>query len=252
VAAYLHVILLLAFGLFVIDRPIKTAPLVLHAVLADYEQTAETPVMRFETAQATKETQPETPQPEPEPNQQRPEEKRESQPFESAELAELLGTSRPSVDSSDQTTTESRGDSPASGRPNSAGPEPPAPQLPSHAVTSGRFSAWTEPESPQPGQPYRIIVLVRLPARIQRYYSSDLTGTVIGADGYRKHIRGSSSDELPLVNHTARIAIPIVGAERGWKDTIVVQSRILRERRVLELIYNRGQNRRRPFGNNRT
>lgn len=51
---------------------------------------------------------------------------------------------------------KSRDKSDASGRDNIPRPEPAATQMPSHAVTSGRFSAWTEPASPKPGQPYRI------------------------------------------------------------------------------------------------
>jgi hypothetical protein len=220
---------------------------VLNATFAEFDRTEETPVLKFEHSQQ-EEAEPQEPQ-DPEPTEETPNEEPEREELEPTEW----------IDSSHAELRETEAE-PADGPPSSApGPGTPAAspsggessakpsekveevKVPPHAVTSGRFSAWTEPASPKPGEPYRIIVLVRLPARVKRYYSTDLTGTVIGSDGYRKSIRGSRRQQLPLTNHTARIVIPIVGSEHGKKDTIVVQSRMLRERRVLELVYSRAR-----------
>jgi hypothetical protein len=249
VAAYLHLVLLLALGLFVFEAPVKTSPLVLYATLADVDQTAETPVMHVETVPEEEGAEPEV-SPEPDSDPEEPSDLPDHpldqplEPFESNELARYLDAALREAERSDQAETPAKPAEPVSaGKPGESfrsAPSQldPAP-VPPHAVTSGRFSAWTEPASPKPGQPYRIVILVRLPSHITRYYSSDLTGMVIGFDGYRKVIRSLPRQQLPLVNHTARIAIPVVGSEHGWKDTIVVYSGILRERRVLELVYRR-------------
>jgi hypothetical protein len=244
-AAYVHGILFLAFGLFLIRSPVHTAPLVLNATFAEFDRAAETPVMTLEHSQQ-EEAEQQMP-PEPEPKQDAPSEepdRGESEPtnWMDSSHAELRETETEPADGP-QSSTPGQGtlaESPP-GRETSPEPSETAKEVlvPPHAVTSGRFSAWTEPASPKPGEPYRIIVLVRLPTRVKRYYSTDLTGMVLGSDGYRKSIRGSGRDELPLTNHTARIVIPVVGSERGQRDTIVVQSRMLRERRVLDLVYSR-------------
>jgi hypothetical protein len=251
-AAYLHGILFLALGLFLIKCPVKTAPLVLNATFAEVDRPVETPVMTFEDSQQ-EEAEPQE-APEPEPTTETPEEEPEPEEFEPADSVDSsdaeLSDTEAEPDNGTLSSTPGKGAGAAStpGGQTASGPSETVEevQVPPHAVTSGRFSAWTEPASPQPGQPYVIIVLVRLPARVKRYYSTDLTGTVIGSDGYRKSIRGSRREELPLTNHTARIVIPIVGSEHGKKDTIVVQSRMLRERRVLQLVYSRTGLKRHP------
>lgn len=117
-------------------------------------------------------------------------------------------------------------------------PEPPKVRLPpTRAKIVGAFSAWTEPEYPSPGEPYVIVIQVTLPERITRYPSSDLSGVIMGADGFRKFIQGSKTEPLEIIEHTARIRVPVVGSERGRKDSIVIQSRILRQRQLIELNY---------------
>jgi hypothetical protein len=242
----LHLVLLLALGLFVLEAPVRTAPLLLYATFAEFDRAEETPAVRMESPQSLNESEPERlREPELASEQQTEQAALEPAPFESAELAGYLDAKlrsaepvpplNPPVSHSQPPLAQTASDG---GRSEPVAEPKPIP-VPSHATTSGRFTAWTEPPCPRPGQSYRIIVLVRLPERIQRYYSSDLTGMVIGSDGYRKYIRGSSQEALPLTNHTARLVIPVVGSDRGFKDTVVVQSRILRERRVLELVYSR-------------
>ncbi|MCA9210933.1 MAG: hypothetical protein KDA55_21390, partial [Planctomycetales bacterium] len=145
------------------------------------------------------------------------------------------------AESSTASAEGTQADAPADSRGADVAAEHAKVPTPPHAVTSGNFTAWTEPPLPLPGQPYRIVIMVRLPLRVKEYPSDDLTGVVVGSDGYRKIIRGSPYEMLPIDHHTARIEIPVVGSERGYKDTIMVQSKILRERRNLELTYPRFQ-----------
>jgi hypothetical protein len=116
-------------------------------------------------------------------------------------------------------------------------PEPPAP---AHAVESGNFLVWSEPMMPIAGEPYSVFVRIRVPDRITRYPRSDLTGIVIGSDGYQKLIRDTRDGFLPLVGHTATIVIPIVGATRPEADTLILRSRLLKQQKTIRLLYRPG------------
>lgn len=107
--------------------------------------------------------------------------------------------------------------------------------LPPHAVTQGSFAVWTDPAYPKAGEPYRIIVQVRLPEKVRRYSTSDLEGLVIGTDGYRKQIPGTVRAYLPILNGQVRLEVPIVSADRNVNDTIMIRSRMLREAQRLTL-----------------
>ncbi len=69
--------------------------------------------------------------------------------------------------------------------PDGEGVAMPSVGVPSFAITKGSFSVWTEPKDPKPRQNYYIIVHIKLPPNQTVYPSSDLTGEVIGTDGYR-------------------------------------------------------------------
>jgi len=112
---------------------------------------------------------------------------------------------------------------------------PPVSPAPVHAVTAGSFSVWTEPANPVPDEPYRIVVLIRMPDERKQYNLRDLQGVVIGSDGYRKPIPGYRHDNLPVINGYVRYEIPIVSAERLVEDVVFVRSRMLREAQRLHV-----------------
>ena len=119
-------------------------------------------------------------------------------------------------------------------------------------VTKGSFTAWTVPKDPKPREEYQIIIQITLPKKLRRYRSSDLSGKVIGTDGYTQGIpydrRKPSAAKttrkgrlvvvkqrayLPLKDRVAQLAITIPGAGMLVKDTIVIESRILKEKQTL-------------------
>lgn len=106
---------------------------------------------------------------------------------------------------------------------------------PPQAVRKGSFSVWTEPSSPQAGEPYRIIIQVCLPDGMKKYNVADLQGVVVGSDGYRKPIPGYLRGFLPIEDGYARLIVPIVTADEKVQDTIFIRSRILKETQKLLL-----------------
>ncbi len=107
--------------------------------------------------------------------------------------------------------------------------------LPKNAVSAGSFSVWTEPENPDPGEPYKIIVQIRLPDGTERYSVTDLEGVVVGSDGYQKLIPGNLRGFLPVHEGQARFEIHIVSADKNVQDTVFVRSKVLREAQKLQL-----------------
>ena len=107
--------------------------------------------------------------------------------------------------------------------------------MPQHAVSAGSFSVWTEPENPAPGEPYRIIIQLRVPEGTKKYPVNDLEGIVVGSDGYRKLIPGSLRGFLPIHDGHVRLEVPIVSADENVEDTVQIRSRILREAQRLQL-----------------
>lgn len=111
-------------------------------------------------------------------------------------------------------------------------------KAPSHAISKGSFSAWTEPKNPQPYQVYTIIIEVRLPKSTTNYTLADIDGTVFGTDGFRR-IFGKQDSVSPMLGPfqttlrfdqgTAMIRVPIPGAHNMVKDTIRITSSILNE-----------------------
>ncbi|MEO1994035.1 MAG: hypothetical protein ABGZ17_02030, partial [Planctomycetaceae bacterium] len=124
------------------------------------------------------------------------------------------------------------------------------------AVTRGSFTAWTVPEDPVPGQQYRIVIQVKLPPQMKRYRLSDLAGRVVGTDRYQQELpvdeerpsatrimrRGKlvtvrRSDLLPIRDNTVELIIFIPGAENLVRDTIHIESKILKEKQTLEIVF---------------
>lgn len=130
-------------------------------------------------------------------------------------------------------------------------------QMPSggQVVSAGSFTAWTVPRDPRPGEDYKIIIMIRVPKRQPLYRVSDLSGVVIGTDGFRLEIpfgkfrdrfgtripRGSQlrfprrTDRIRVVDGSVQIVVDIPGASRLVKDTIEVKSRMLKEEQTLEI-----------------
>lgn len=106
---------------------------------------------------------------------------------------------------------------------------------PATSVSQGSFSVWTEPEYPNAGEPYRIIVQIQLPPNTKDYHLRDLNGVVVGSDGYRKTFPGANQKPLQIVDGCVRLVVPIVSADEHVKDTIFIRSRLLKETQKLLL-----------------
>lgn len=106
-------------------------------------------------------------------------------------------------------------------------------------VTKGSFSAWTVPADPTPGEPYYIHILVKLPEKIERYRTSDLSGLVIGTDKYTQKLPGKTilrmHKYLPIKDHKALLVVAVPGAEELVRDVIKVRSKTLNEEQELEI-----------------
>jgi hypothetical protein len=107
--------------------------------------------------------------------------------------------------------------------------------VPKYAVTKGSFSAWTEPRDPEPGRLYVIIIQVRLPSNAKSYRGSDLTGMVIGTDLYKQAIKFRADETFPVQDGVVQIRIPVPGAAKLVRDTIRIESKLLREKQTLQI-----------------
>lgn len=111
--------------------------------------------------------------------------------------------------------------------------------VPTFAVTKGSFSIWTDPRDPRPGQNYHIMVAVKLPDHIKTYPSTDLTGTVVGTDGYTLAIatavKRTSPPKVKVKNHLVTFKLFVPGASRLVRDTIEVSSKLLKEKQKIEI-----------------
>ena len=105
-------------------------------------------------------------------------------------------------------------------------------------VRKGSFTAWTVPEDPAPGEAYFIIIHVELPKRIRNYDPRDLTGFMRGTDGYKTAIGFYRGKYFGEFNKRAKqLVIRIPGAAANVRDTIHVESRVLREKQDLEIVF---------------
>jgi hypothetical protein len=124
-------------------------------------------------------------------------------------------------------------------------------------VRKGSFSAWTVPVDPLPEMAYTIVIQVRLPDGVRRYRARDLSGEVEGSDKYHQTIpwdrrwpnvtltirKGKAvpvirkADSLPVRNRIAQILIRVPPAKKLVRDRIRIQSRMLKEEQVLEIVF---------------
>ncbi|MEM7812790.1 MAG: hypothetical protein AAF532_15040 [Planctomycetota bacterium] len=102
-------------------------------------------------------------------------------------------------------------------------------------VTAGSFTAYTFPPTPFAGQPYLIVIEIKVPDHISRYPRADLSGQVVGTDQYRQPLPGRGPSVLPRKERTAQLAVAVPGARVDVEDTITIASRILKERQTLTL-----------------
>lgn len=111
--------------------------------------------------------------------------------------------------------------------------------IPSQAITKGSFTVWTVPEDPQPGQQYVIMIQVKLKTAVRRYPRSDLNGNVVGTDGYRDYFGGPTEPGfLPVTDDAVQVQACVVpGAAVLVKDVITVESKILKEKQVIEIVF---------------
>lgn len=113
--------------------------------------------------------------------------------------------------------------------------EPKPMVVPRHAVSAGSFAVWTEPENPDPGESYKIIIQIRLPDGTQRYSVADLEGVVVGSDGYQKLIPGPLRGYIPIQDGVVKLEVPVVSADKNVEDTVFIRSKILREAQRLRI-----------------
>lgn len=117
-------------------------------------------------------------------------------------------------------------------------------------VRRGSFAAWTMPPDPRVGQDYVIVVEINLPAGVKNYDRDDLSGKLIGSDGYMIKIpdgrefngqgwgRPYRRPRFHVGDDVARIVFFVRGArERLVRDTIRIRSRLLQESQQLEIIF---------------
>lgn len=141
---------------------------------------------------------------------------------------------------------------------------------PRNAVRAGSYSVWAQPikggrliggklvlgeagAAPKVSQDYFIVIRLKVPAGRSRVSISDLSGMVIGTDGYRQLIpdeayfystqgqlmrAGGSNRIVPIIDGTVEILIRVPGADIPQvRDTITVHSKMLDERQELELVF---------------
>lgn len=105
------------------------------------------------------------------------------------------------------------------------------PPPPKTAISKGSFTVWINPPKPKPGQKYTIYIQVKVPKSLKRYPIKDLTGSIVGTDGYKDYFGGPlETGTLPVKNQRVRFPIcNVPGAQGLVRDVIRVKSRILKE-----------------------
>ncbi|MCA9039361.1 MAG: hypothetical protein KDA65_03335 [Planctomycetaceae bacterium] len=108
-----------------------------------------------------------------------------------------------------------------------------------NVITKGNFSAWTVPADPAPFQSYLIIVQVKLPKSLKKYERGDLSGEVLGTDGYWQSITVLNEYDrqqlLPLQEGVAQLVIAVPGAYELVEDRINIKSARLNEEQTLKI-----------------
>ena len=126
------------------------------------------------------------------------------------------------------------------------------------AVSAGSFTAWTVPEDPRPGQDYMIVIRVKVPDGTRSYRVSDLSGQIVGTDGYvlrvpidsnpsradrtkteraGRLVPVKSRDRLRVVKGHVQLMVDVPGAASLTRDSIQLKSKMLKEEQKLEIVF---------------
>ncbi len=128
--------------------------------------------------------------------------------------------------------------------PAEAAPPAPAPiAAPANAIKKGSFLVFTVPADPLPFKPYDIYITVDLSSAedLGSYTKGDLSGTITGTDGFMYNL-GSNIDGIESFSFNsdkvqAVLQVTIPGAVNNTKDSIKVNSTLLNESQVIELVF---------------
>ena len=108
--------------------------------------------------------------------------------------------------------------------------------VPGYAQSKGAFTVWTEPQDLKPMEDYQLVIRIRLPDSVKEYRASDLSGHVLGTDGYRQRIPSNSKQVCPIDNGIAVIRINVPGGTEGVRDRFEIASQHLRgEKQTFEI-----------------
>lgn len=126
------------------------------------------------------------------------------------------------------------------------------------AVTKGSFTAFTIPAKPKANESYTIVIEIRVPKSTRKYRVSDLSGLVVGSDGYEQKLpfdsrapyatgypikneqveRITGDSVLDVVDNRVQLLIKVPGAAQLVKDQIRIRSKRLSEEQTLTLVFN--------------
>ncbi len=115
-------------------------------------------------------------------------------------------------------------------------------QPPTSAVRKGSFTVWAYPENPQPNQEYVIYTSIKLPRGTEEYDAGDISGQLIGTDGFAIPVGGARNPFSKFV-FSAEKAKAIVttrvpgAATSGIRDEISINSKLLSEKQSLTLVF---------------
>lgn len=116
-------------------------------------------------------------------------------------------------------------------------------KLPEKTVVKGSFRVWTIPADPEPLMAYDIYIDVKLPSNVSTYSRNDLSGRVVGTDGYDQPIGrdalavGIKSQRFESYLGRATLIISVPGALNLVKDTINIRSDLLSESQSIEIVF---------------
>jgi hypothetical protein len=123
-------------------------------------------------------------------------------------------------------------------------PTPTPAPLPPNAIVQGSFTVWADPPHPMEKQSYFIHVRVTLPASVTNYSKMDLSGTLVGTDGYSQTINDPVMGFITQKFHftpgsgSAELVMLIPGALQGINDKLQVTSRMLQESQTVLVHFN--------------
>lgn len=100
---------------------------------------------------------------------------------------------------------------------------------------------WTVPKDPKPGERYNIKIRIFITSKnnVKPYPKSDVKGNVIGTDGYQDYFGGPNEPGNFRIENNAILLdpIPVPGAMQLVKDIITVESKRLKEKQVIEIVF---------------